>query len=177
MKTGLNILPAVVLAVLFVGCKTQKQTVKAGVEAMKSERLHEQALQAFDERKFIVEAKEFFFPDNKPRLDYALSGYISLNGSTAVVQFFPVINRNFPEYALSNENLEDNSAIFTKEKTKRNGDVIYSMKVQGEEHWLNRKIIITLYHNSNQCHVQLNGKGIYEGNIVSFTGNAYPLNE
>ena len=65
MKTTLRISAGIMLIMALAGCAAQKggnNTVKSTAEEV----LYKQAIQALDERKFIIEATEFYFPGGKP---------------------------------------------------------------------------------------------------------------
>ena len=178
MKTLLKIPASIMLIMAMAGCAAQKSANKADE---KSEASHMQALKALNEQKFIIKVNEFYLssdnsanrsPDKSP-VKSATDSYISMQGSRAVIKFAPDLS---PRPPFNYENIEDNAAEITKEKSKKNGDIQYSMIIKGEQNFQNRKVLITLYNNSNKCFVRVTNE-ILSYHVVDFTGEIYPLEE
>ena len=95
MKTTLRISAGIMLIMALAGCAAQKggnNTVKSTAEEV----LYKQAIQALDERKFIIEATEFYFPGGKPPTKSETNSQIFMDGilTTAAVR------RNVEEFNL-----------------------------------------------------------------------------
>lgn len=177
MKAILKPLSIIILIMALAGCAAQK-TAKSSTE---SETLHMQALKALNEQKFIIKINEFYLssnksanrsPDNSP-VKSATNSHISMQGSRAIIKFAPDLS---PRPPFNFENIEDNAAEITKEKSKKNGDEQYSIIIKGEQNSQNRKILITLYKNTNKCFGHVTNE-ILSYHVVDFTGEIYPLEE
>lgn len=178
MKTVFKSLSVIMLIMALAGCAAQKSANKADE---KSEALHMQALKALNEQKFKIKVNEFHLssdksasrsPDKSP-VKSATDSYISMQGSRAVIKFAPDLS---PRPPFNFENIEDNAAEITKEKSKKNGDEQYSIIIKGEQNSQNRKILITLYKNTNKCFGHVTNE-ILSYHVVDFTGEIYPLEE
>lgn len=171
MKTSLRLLPFFMLIVLLSGCKAKKTVVNGN--SIEMEIRYKQALAALDGRKFIIKANEFYFPSGTtPSVKTSSGSYISMQGNQANISFKPDV---FPGYPFSNLNITDNAASLTNVKSTKNGDVQFSIKIDGDQNWLRRKILLTLYKNTNECFVQVNNHA--DSNIVNFKGEVFLLAE
>ena len=157
MKTTLRISAGIMLIMALAGCA--------------EEVLYKQAIQALDERKFIIEATEFYFPGGKPPTKSETNSQIFMDGNKAVIRFSPDL---FPRSPMDHWNIEDNAAEITKGEHKKNGDIQFCMKIDGAQKWQDKELIIILYKNTNTCFVHVNG-GYSGHNIVDFKGYVYPL--
>lgn len=158
------------LIMAMAGCAAQKTGSRTG-ESTAEEVLYKQAIQALDERKFIIEATEFYFPGGKYPTKSETNSQISMDGNKAVIRFSPDL---FPRSPMDHWNIEDDAAEITKGSAKKNGDIQFHMLIKGAEKWQDRELIIILYKNTNQCFVNIN-RGHSGQNIVNFKGYVYPL--
>ena len=170
MKTILKPLSIIILIMALAGCAAQKSGNNPG-KSTAEEVLYKQAIQALGERKFIIEATEFYFPGDKPPTKSETNSHISMDGNKAVIRFSPDL---FPRSPLDHWNIEDDAAEITKGEHKKNGDIQFSMKIDGAQKWQDKELIIILYKNTNACFVHVNG-GYSGHNIVDFKGHIYPL--
>lgn len=170
MRIIQKLLAILLFIVALAGCAAQKTGNRAG-ESTAEEVLYKQAIQALDERKFIIEATEFYFPGGKPPTKSETNSHISMDGNKAVIRFSPDL---FPRSPLDHWNIEDDAAEITKGEHKKNGDIQFSMKIDGAQKWQDKELIIILYKNTNACFVYVNG-GYSGHNIVNFKGDIYPL--
>ena len=170
MKTPSRILVLIMLIMALAGCAAQKGGNNTG-KSTAEEVLYKQAIQALDERKFIIEATEFYFPGGKYPTKSETNSQISMDGNKAVIRFSPDL---FPRSPMDHWNIEDDAAEITKGEHKKNGDIQFSMKIDGAQKWQDKELIIILYKNTNACFVHVNG-GYSGHNIVDFKGYVYPL--
>ena len=170
MKIILKSLSVIMLIMAMAGCAAQKTGSRTG-ESTAEEVLYKQAIQALDERKFIIEATEFYFPGGKYPTKSETNSQISMDGNKAVIRFSPDL---FPRSPMDHWNIEDDAAEITKGEHKKNGDIQFSMKIDGAQKWQDKELIIILYKNTNTCFVHVNG-GYSGHNIVDFKGYVYPL--
>ena len=168
MKTLLKLLAILTLLISSTSCQTQKTSVDVAT-AGNSEILYQQALKALDNHNFVIEATEIYLPSSKSPMKITSGSYLSMNGSQGIINFTSDV---FPRDPWSYLVITDNEAEITKVKEKKNGDQIYKVKIDGEEQWLRRSVMITLYNNTNQCFVQINDRAGMK--VADFKGNVYP---
>lgn len=168
MKTLLKLLLILTLLISSASCQTQKTSVGVAT-AGNSEILYQQALQALGNHKFVIEAAEIYLPSSKSPIKTTSGSYLSMDNNQGIINFTPDV---FPRDPWSYLVITDNTAKITKVKEKKNGDLIYKMKIDGEEQWLRRSVIITLYKNTNQCFVQINDRA--GSKVADFKGNINP---
>ncbi|WP_444104047.1 DUF4251 domain-containing protein [Bacteroides sp.] len=166
MKTIIRILPILILNLLLASCHTAESVAK--VSDSKSMILYQQALDALENHKFIIEATELYLPISKVSIKSSIGSYISMLGQYAIINFTPDV---FPGDPWPYLKIEDTAAEIKTAKIKTNGDLQFDMKIEGNQEWLKRRILITVYKNTNQCFVQVNDRA--GTNIINFRGNIY----
>ena len=62
------------------------------------------------------------------------------------------------------------------EKRKKNGDMQFCMRMTGPANSQDRKVIITLYKDTDKCHVQVSNE-LLAYPVVKFTGVVRPAGE
>lgn len=85
-------------------------------EAAGGEIRHAQASKALEEGRFVIEANEFYLPEDKSPVKSSTGNYISMEGKRGVISFTPDL---FPKTPLGNLTITDDSAEITLEKRKR----------------------------------------------------------
>ncbi|MCD7794813.1 MAG: DUF4251 domain-containing protein [Alistipes sp.] len=168
MKTILKPLSIIILIMALAGCAAQKSGNNTG-KSTAEEVLYTQALKALEKRNFIIKIDEFHFPSDKAPVN-STNSYVSMQGSHAVIR----VSQDFPSAFSSNRDTESEAAQMTEGERKRNGDMLFHMKIKGAEKWLDKELIIMIYKNTNQCFVRLHG-GYAGVNVVNFKGHIYPL--
>lgn len=155
---------ALSLLLLFVPLLFSCRTAMRDVQVKESVLLYEQALKALENQNFIIEAYEFHYPSENA-VKTSVGSYISMQGRRAEINLTEdVLRKNPLRYAV----IVDPSSILAKEKKR--GDM-YRLMMKGEQPWLNRRVLITLYKNTNQCYVQVyNDQRL----LFGFRGNLYP---
>ena len=168
MKTPPRILVLIILVMAVAGCAAQKGGNNTG-KSTAEEVLYTQALKALEKRNFIIKIDEFHFPSDKAPVN-STNSYVSMQGSHAVIR----ISQDFPSTFSSNRDTESEAAQITEGERKKNGDMLFHMKIKGAEKWQDKELIIMIYKNTNQCFVRLHG-GYAGVNVVNFKGHIYPL--
>ena len=98
---------------------------------------------------------------------------MSMEGKRGVISFTPDL---FPKTPLGNLTITDDSAEITLEKRKKNGDIQFCMRMTGPANSQDRKVIITLYKDTDKCHVQVSNE-LLAYPVVKFTGVVRPAGE
>ena len=124
-------------------------------------------------RGFVIEANEFYLPEDKSPVKSSTGNYISMEGKRGVISFTPDL---FPKTPLGNLTITDDSAEITLEKRKKNGDIQFCMRMTGPANSQDRKVIITLYKDTDKCHVQVSNE-LLAYPVVKFTGVVRPAGE
>lgn len=164
MKATIKIVAISILFLALSGCSAQKRAAGADAAA-----LHAQAVQALAQRRFILEADEFFFPGSKTPVA-AVDSSISLAGDRAQVDFVQAV---FPKENIDHLRFTDSAAELSEEKARKNGDRLFCLRLRGGQNWQNRKIVITLYADSNRCYVQVSNE-LLGYPIADFRGHVRP---
>lgn len=167
MKAIVKILSVIALIITLTGCRTRHSVVNVTERV-----LYERALKALNERQFIIEANEFYLErfDVSP-VKRVLGSYISMQGNLAIIKYSADL---FPKYPFELLETKDNNAKMTDIKSKRNGDVQFTIEIDDEQPWKRCRISIVLYKNTNKCFVRVKAK--YRGtDNISFTGYIRPL--
>lgn len=137
-----RLFPGVLLGVALLGCATQKP------QSAEADGLHRQAVAALDERRFTIEAIEFY-PASGAAPVSALDSYISMNGKYAVMRISPDV---LPHLMRENRQVEDHSVKMTELKSRKTGERQYRMKIEDADiSWMNEEMVITLYKGTNLC--------------------------
>lgn len=161
-------------AILFValaGCATQKQMLESDdVSGV----LYRQALMALDGRRFTIELTEAYPSSGEAPVPSAGS-YISMDDGRAFMRISPDIQSRIMR---SSRQAEACSAAMTTDKSSKNGDRQYRLKIKDNAHnsWMSEQMVITLYKGTNQCLVQFPPAEL-QPLIRSFKGRVIPLKE
>ena len=110
---------------------------------------------------------------DKSPVKSSTGNYISMEGKRGVISFTPDL---FPKTPLGNLTITDDSAEITLEKRKKNGDIQFCMRMTGPANSQDRKVIITLYKDTDKCHVQVSNE-LLAYPVVKFTGVVRPAGE
>ncbi len=166
MKTILKLLAVFLLLLTVSGCRTHQAVTNDVIT--NAEILYRQASKALNEHKFIIKASEFYLPEGKSRIKNSSGSYIAMQDNYAIIHFTPDV---FPRSPFSYLTIEDNAATLTIGKTKKNGKQ-FILKVEGNQEWLRRKVLITLYNNTNECFVEIKDRA--GATVVNLKGEVYP---
>ena len=148
-----------------IGCAAQKPAAGRQGEAAGGEIRHAQASKALEEGRFVIEANEFYLPEDKSPIKSSTGNYISMEGKRGVISFTPAL---FPKTPLGNLTITD--------ERKKNGDIQFCMRMTGPANSQDRKVIITLYKDTDKCHVQVSNE-LLAYPVVKFTGVVRPAGE
>lgn len=177
MNYLLKLLPSLSLVLILAGCSAQKSvtrsTAATSAAAAASQASYIAALDALDNHRFIIWAREFYFPSSETPVKYSSDSYVRMSNGLAVVRFSPEL---FPQSPLGSLNISDKAAEVTKLKSLKNGDQQYRIKIDGGKQWLKEILLITVFKNSNECTVQLKGYNA-DALIVTFRGQILPVLE
>ena len=97
-------------------------------------------------------------------------------GAVRQVRFYDFTPDLFPKTPLGNLTITDDTAEITLEKRKKNGDIQFCMRMTGPANSQDRKVIITLYKDTDKCHVQVSNE-LLAYPVVKFTGVVRPAGE
>lgn len=169
MEKAVRTSSVIILFIVLIGCGAQKSTIKSEANIVD----YEQALTALDNGKFIIEANEFHIPRTyTEEIKYSTGSFITMQNNRATLNFSQDL---FPRSPLSNLLIDDAPAKIIKVKTQKNGDIEYKLDIDGSQYWTKRRLLITLYSNTNSCYVQIYGRYGYDNSyILSFKGHIYP---
>lgn len=170
MKIIFKFLPILLIAVC-AGCSAQKTAVKSD-RSVASEVSHDQAIKALEERRFVVEADEFFLPESRQTVKLASGSYISMQGNKGVIRLSRSV---FPRETWRRLNIEDDAAEITEMEPKKNGDRQFFIKIIGPHKGSEREIVLTLYKDTNKCLARVNY--YRSSHLFDFTGYVYPAGE
>lgn len=168
MKTALKLPGIILLTTILTGCAAQKHVGKTD-RAITSQALYGQALQALEEQHFTIEVGEFQFPDGQPPVS-ATNSHISMQGSRVVIRFSPDLA---PHRPFDHLNIEAATAKMTREKSTKNGDARFDIKVKATKKWQDTLLQLTLYQNTNECFVRVKG-GNSEVETIRIKGHILP---
>lgn len=168
MKTALKLPGIILLTAILTGCATQKQVGRTD-QAITSQALYGQALQALEEQHFTIEVGEFQFPDGKPPVS-ATDSRISMQDARVVIRLSPDLA---PHRPFDHLNIEAATAKMTRERSTKNGDARFDIKVKGAKKWQDTLLQLTLYKNTNECFVRVKG-GDSEVETIRIKGHVLP---
>lgn len=94
MKIIFKLLTIILLIIVSIGCASQKPASGRQGEAAGGEIRHAQASKALEEGRFVIEANEFYLPEDKSPVKSSTGNYISMEGKRGRYQFHP---RPLPE--------------------------------------------------------------------------------
>ena len=150
-----------------IGCAAQKPAAGRQGEAAGGEIRHAQASKALEKGRFVIEANEFYLPEDKSPVKSSTGNYISMEGKRGVISFTPDL---FPKTPLGNLTITDDSAEITLEKRKKNGDMQFCMRMTGPANSQDRKVIMPctgFERTSGISRGQVHGSGKASGRITA----------
>ena len=157
---------SVLFLLLMSSCGTSNKAVDKTAHAV--------ALQAIENRNFIVEIDEFYISSGlRHGVRQTNGSYFQVKDSVADYYLSSATFPRMPLYRLK----QKGSVRFLDKKTKKNGDVEYRIQVIiNEAGARNSKAIylLTLFAESNSCYFQLDSKIGYNVIDESFRGKVYP---
>lgn len=170
MKTIIILLTA--FLILFTGCKTTQLTpAQAAVKEAERRALNEAAIQALNDREFVLEADRIDFKRGRIAYVSANTNFISVHGNRATIQLAfnsPYAGPN----GIGGITVEGSVSNF-KMDTDRKGNINVSMMVQGTA--VSALVNFQLTKESNICTATVSPN--FNSNRISFSGYLYPESE
>lgn len=150
--------------------KAEKDAKKAAQEAQENA-LFEQAVQALNDRDFVLEADRVEFKRGRFVYVNASTNFVSLKDNKATIQL--AFNG-----AVAGPNgiggiTVDGSASNVEMKTDKKGNVTFSMNVQGIA--VSAYVTFRMAKGTNKCTATVTPN--FNSNRISFTGNLFPTSE
>ncbi len=165
MKKTIILLITTVL--FFTGCKTQKNSTQKITTETEDASWEEKAVQALNDRKFILEAEKIYFKSGDFTYVTANTNFISMHEDKATIQMAfnspPVGSNGIGGITL------DGRVSNIKMDTDKKGVVTFSMMVQGTG--ISANVLIKLYKGDNRCDATITPN--FNSNKISFSGNLY----
>lgn len=163
MKRVFYLLPMLFL-LLVSGCGTSNKAVDKAAHAV--------ALQAIENRSFIIEIDKFYISSGlRHGIKQTNGSYFQVRDSIADYYLSSATFPRMPLYRLK----QKGSVRFLDKKTKKNGDVEYRIQVVIKDvHYSRAEYLLTLFAESNNCYVQLDDHTGYNVIDESFRGKVYP---
>lgn len=150
--------------------KAEKAAKKAAEEA-EANALFEHAIQALNERDFVLEADRVEFKRGRFAYVNASTNFVSLKGDKATIQL--AFNGAFAGPNGIGGITVDGSASNVEMKKDSKGNVTFSMNVQGVA--VSAYVTFRMAKGTNKCTATVSPN--FNSNRVSFTGYLYPSSE
>lgn len=165
MKAIVFLLTSIML--IFAGCKTQQDPLKAAAEEAEQKMWYEKAVQALNDREFVLEAERIDFKNGRFAYVTANTNFISMHGDKATIQM--AFNSPYAGPNGIGGITVDGRASNVKMQTDKNGNVIFSMTVQGAA--VSATVTLRLTNGTNQCNATVNPN--FNSNTINFRGELY----
>lgn len=170
MKTT-GILFAIFL-VLFTSCKTAQLTPEQAIAREAEQKAqYEAAVQALNDREFVLEADRIDFKRGRVAYVSATTNFISVHGNRATIQL--AFNSSYAGPNGIGGITVDGSISNFKMDTDRKGNTSISMMVQGAA--VSAIVKFQLQKGSNRCSATVSPN--FNSNRISFSGYLYPESE
>lgn len=151
----------------FTGCKTQKDPAQKVVADAERAYWGEKAIQALNERKFVLEADRIDFKYGNFAYVSSSTNFISMNGDKATIQM--AFNSPYAGPNGIGGITVDGNASNVKMETDKKGVVTFSMMVQGIG--VSANVFIRIYKGDNKCDAVVTPN--FNSNRISFRGSLY----
>lgn len=150
--------------------KAEKAAKKAAEEAA-GNALFKQAVEALNNRDFVVEADRVEFKRGRFVYVTPSTNFVSMDGNRATIQLAFNVAASGPNGigGITVEGTTNNVRM----KTDKKGNVTYSFMVQGVA--VSASVTIRMVKGTNKCTATVNPN--FNSNRVSFTGNLYPSDQ
>jgi len=161
----------VAVSIVLSGCKSQQDPVKAAISKAEQDAIYEKAIQALNNREFVLEADRITFKYGRFAYVNSSTNFISLHGDKATVQ----LAFNSP-YAGPNGIggiTVDGRASNIKMETDKKGNVTFSMSVQGVG--ISANVSFDMVQGTNECSATVTPN--FSSNRITFSGELYNENE
>lgn len=150
--------------------KAEKEAKKAQQEA-EDNALFEQAVQALQERDFVLEADRVEFKRGRFAYVTPSTNFVSMKGDKATIQL--AFNGAFSGPNGIGGITVDGYASNVEMKTDKKGNITFSMMVQGTA--VSANVTFRMIKGSNKCTATVSPN--FNSNRISFTGSLYPSDQ
>lgn len=165
MKPAFRALLSALLLAALTGCAAQKTPPQDEQNRL----LYRSAQQALDAGRFVLEIAEIRFTDGRPAKTVS-NGYVRLRGTHADLLFGPDI---YFANQFHDTPVHSSNASVAPEKPSRRGNPQYTLRIEATEGWQCHEMAVTLYKNTNECHVVVYTNASRQ-HCIDFTGYVHP---
>ncbi len=162
------IFSGMLLVLLVSACKTQQDPMVRAAMAAEQKVWYEKAVQAINDREFVLEADKITFRYGRFTYVNANTNFISLHGDKATVQM--AFNSPYAGPNGIGGITVDGTVSDVKISTDKRGNMTLSMFVQGAA--ISAIVNIQMFEGINQCAAEIIPN--FNGNRIKFSGNLYP---
>ena len=141
--------------------KAEKEARKAAEEA-ENMALFEQAVQALNDKDFVLEADRVEFKRGRFVYVTPSTNFVSMDGNRATIQL-----------AFNGGITVEGNASNVEMKTDKKGNITFSMMVQGVA--VSANVTFRMVKGSNKCTATVSPN--FNSNRISFTGTLYPTEQ
>lgn len=157
----------ILTTLLFAGCKTQQDPAKKAAQQQEQAMWGQKAIQALNDRKFVLEADRIDFKNGRFAYVNANTNFISLHEDKATVQLAFTSQYAGPN-GIGGITVEG-TASNIKMTTDKKGNVTFTMMVQGIG--ISASVLINVYQGSNKCSATVSPN--FNSNRIDFSGNLF----
>lgn len=170
MKTIIYLFISITL-VIFTGCKSQQDPIREALNKAEQDALFENALQAVNDRDFVLEADRITFKYGRFAYVNSSTNFISLKKDKATIQM--AFNSPYAGPNGIGGITVDGIASNIKIETDKKGNLSFRMTVQGVG--ISAEVSFNIIRGSNECSVLVNPN--FNNNKTTFSGYLYPREE
>ncbi|WP_029905321.1 DUF4251 domain-containing protein [Prevotella sp. 10(H)] len=153
------------------GCKTQQDPAKAAAEQAEQKLWADKAVQALNDREFVLEADRIDFKYGRFVYVNASTNFISMHDNKATIQM--AFNSPYAGPNGIGGITVDGTVSGVKMETDKKGNITFEMMVQGVG--VSANVILQMTAGTNQCRATVSPN--FNSNRINFTGNLYPEEE
>ncbi len=154
---------------IFSGCRVTKE--EAAAIAAEDRAWFDLAVQALNERDFVLEADRVDFRRGRFAYVNANTNFISLNGNRATIQM--AFNSPYAGPNGIGGITVDGSASNVKMERDKNGNITFSMMVQGVA--VSANVTFQMMKGTNKCTATVTPN--FNSNRITFTGSLFPTSQ
>ncbi len=165
MKTIVFLLSSLML--IFAGCKTQQDPLEAAAEKAEQRMWYEKAVQALNDRKFVLEADYIDFKYGRLVYVSASTNFISMHEEKATIQM--AFNSPYAGPNGIGGVTVDGNVSNVKMVSDKKGNITFSMTVQGIA--VSAMIVLRLTNGTNRCDATVTST--FNSNRIEFSGSLY----
>ncbi|MBK5721004.1 DUF4251 domain-containing protein [Dysgonomonas sp. Marseille-P4677] len=165
MKQVLFVL--ILISLTLAGCKTQKDPAKAAAKEREQKIWFDKAVQALNDREFVLEADRITFKYGHFTYVNANTNFVSMHGDKATIQM--AFNSPYAGPNGIGGITVDGTASNVKMVTDKKGNITFTMGVIGVG--VSATVTIQMINGTNQCSATINPN--FNSNRITFTGKLY----